>query len=106
VPKSELIFGIVNDSHSERGVHWTLRLIHVRVDARGLGAAVETSASASTRCVHVDQASRDERKLAGRHASGVVGWDCCIVFIMAIQYHHDGTVTDNLKGGRSLAVFK
>jgi hypothetical protein len=59
VPKSELIFGIVNDSHSERGVHWTLRLIRVRVDARGLGAAVETSASASTRSVQVDQASRD-----------------------------------------------
>ena len=53
VPKSELIFGIVNDSHSERGVHWTLRLIHV--DARGLGAATKTSASTSTRGVQVGQ---------------------------------------------------
>ena len=53
VPKSELIFGIVNDSHSERGVHWTLRLIHV--DAPGLGAATKTSASTSTRGVQVGQ---------------------------------------------------
>ena len=51
-PKSELIFRMVSDARSECGVHWTLRLIHVDARAGGLGAAVETSASARTRGVH------------------------------------------------------
>ncbi len=60
-PKSEPIFGIVNDSHSERGVHWHSLAMDTstnphHVDARcqcGLSTAVGTSASASTRDVQV-----------------------------------------------------
>ena len=55
VPKSELIVGIVNDSHSERGVHWTLRLIHV--DARG------------ARRSHRNQRQRKHTRYAGQASS-------------------------------------
>ena len=40
-PEPQLVLVIPNDSHSGRGVHWTLRIVHV--DVHSHSSAVETS---------------------------------------------------------------
>jgi hypothetical protein len=70
-PDSQLILVIVHDWHSERGVHWTLRLIHV--DARGHSAAIETSASVNTR---EEQVRSDEMNETRLKTTSRPGWSC------------------------------
>ena len=72
-PDSQLILVIVHDWHSERGVHWTLRLIHV--DARGHSAAVETSASVNTR-VEQARVRSDEMNETRLKTTSRPGWSC------------------------------